>query len=123
MAKRYGMEVPLADLFYSSPYDAVLPSAETGRHLGTAKLNGADCEHLVFESRSIDWEIWIQSGDSPLPRKLVITYKTVEGAPRYRASLDHWNVSPTFSSKLFEFKAPKGATKLDVLPIKAAKDG
>lgn len=116
MAERYGVAVPLADLFYSSPYDAILPATETGRHLGKVKLEGVECDHLVFEGQLIDWQIWIETGDRPLPRKMVITYKTAEGAPRYRATLNDWNLSPRFSSNLFEFQPPKGATRLDVLP-------
>ena len=117
MADRYGVTVPLADLFYSDAYGALLPAAQTGRLLGTSSVEGMECHHLAFEGKAIDWQIWIQTGDQPLPRKIVITYKTSEGAPRYRCTIDNWDLSPTFSASLFEFRAPQGTTRLDVLPV------
>ena len=40
------------------------------------------CHHLAFEQATIDWQLWIDAGKDPLPRKLVITYKTEDEVPQ-----------------------------------------
>ena len=76
----------------------------------------------------MDWEIWIEDGPKPLPRRLVLTDKSVAGSPQMTAHLSDWNLAPSFSADYFTFKPPQNAQKikfLDVasaaMPAKAAK--
>ncbi len=66
---------------------------------------------------TIDWETWIESGDKPLPRKLVITYKQQPGSPRFVATIRNWKLSPTFKPGFFEFKPPAKAEQIEMLPV------
>ena len=68
---------------------------------------------------SIDWQIWIQKGDNPLPRKLVITTKTDEARPQSTAVYT-WNLAPSFNDAAFTFDPPAGAGKVVLAEIKAA---
>jgi len=68
----------------------------------------------------VDWQIWIQTGDTPLPMKYVITSKWLTGAPQYTASFRNWNTNPKIDASQFEFTAPKGAQKLDSIAVNEA---
>ena len=49
----------------------------SGLHL----VRGIQCHHLVFIQDDIDWQIWIENSQTPLPRKMVITSKWLAGGP------------------------------------------
>lgn len=121
LAEEYGAAQPLADLLYSSVYDALLPAAETGRHLGLSNVGETICDHLLFEGEAVDWQIWIDAGARHLPRKLVITYRLAEGNPQYEATFDEWDLSPTFAPDIFEFTPPQGAEEITVVPMAERK--
>jgi hypothetical protein len=110
-----GLDAAGADLLIADPYSALMTDVESGMHVGTGIVGGVECEHLAFRGPTVDWQIWIQTGDKPLPMKYVITTKWVTGAPQYTIRLHDWNVAPTFDPKLFVFTPPAGAKKLDSL--------
>ena len=90
----YGIVLPLADLLYSDPYRVLIAGVTYGRYLGLHQAAGVPCHHLVFAQDTIEWQIWIDAGDQPLPRKLVITYVLEEGEPQYSATIRRWNLGP-----------------------------
>jgi hypothetical protein len=81
------------------------------------------CHHLAFRQKTIDWQIWIQDGDKPLPRKMVITYKRDAGGPQFTARLSRWNVKPKLSKDTFEFEPPADAKKVDLLKVFGSPKG
>lgn len=105
---KYGLEWPLADLL--AP-ESLARNVKSGMDLGKSRVAGVVCDHYVFRQDDIDWQIWIQEGKIPLPRKIVITTKGVEGAPQH-ASVLSWNLSPRLRESAFRFAAPKSAQKI-----------
>ena len=59
----------------------------------------------------MDWQLWIEADDTPLPRKMVITTTQEKKYPQYVAVMN-WNLSPKISNKLFTFLPPKDAYKI-----------
>jgi len=55
-----------------------------------AVVDGVECEHLAFRGVDTDWQIWIETGARPVPRKYVITSKTLAGAPQYTLRIKDW---------------------------------
>ena len=113
MAERYGIVAPLADLLYSDPYAVLTEGVLYGRYLGLHRAAGVLCHHLAFVQDTIEWQIWIDAGDDPLPRKFVITYVREPGEPQYSAILHKWHLDPAFPQGLFAFQAPPGAERVD----------
>jgi hypothetical protein len=107
----YGYGVPLEDLFrWGSPaWSADGITAATD--LGPAVVLGTTCQQYAFRDAEIDWQIWIQKGDFPLPRKIVITTKTDEARPQHSAVYT-WNLAPSFNAATFTFDPPAGAGKV-----------
>ena len=116
MFERFGFSVPTADLVYADPYSTLTASVDSGFVIGLHSVQGVQCHHLFFSQESIDWQIWIEDGPRPLPRKLLITYKDEPGSPQYAVQLSHWDLSPRISDAYFEFHPPAGADRIEFLP-------
>ena len=78
---------PLADLLYSDlSHLSDLPVS--GAYVGESYLEGMACDHLAFRGESVDWQVWVDRGEKPLIRKVVITYKELPGGPQFIAHLE-----------------------------------
>jgi len=123
VAEKYRVVLPLADLLYADPYAVLAEGITYGRYLGLHQAAGVTCHHLAFAQRTIEWQIWIDAGEQPLPRKLVITYVLEEGEPQYSATIRRWNLDPRFPEGLFSFEAPEGARKVELTAAEASRAG
>ena len=122
LAEQYGFSVPTADLVYADPYSTLTGNVVEGALVGRRAVDGTPCHHLAFSQQAIDWQIWIEDGPRPLPRRLVITYKLEPGSPQYRARLSSWEFEPHLSDGYFEFHRPPGADEIEFLPVLPAGD-
>lgn len=109
-----GVAMPGTDLLLSNAYDVLMSSVIQSQHIGQGMIDGVECEHLAFRGADIDWQIWIESGARPLPRKYVITSKAVTGAPQYTLRLKDWKTDAVVDADTFVFKPPAGVTKVDL---------
>lgn len=108
---RFGMELPLVDLFrWGAAGEAPTPFT-VAMDLGPSTVDGVTCEQYAFRQEGLDWQIWIQRGDHPLPRRLVLTTLTDEARPQYAATYA-WNLAPSFNEATFTFVPPKGAQRI-----------
>ena len=119
----YGIAMPLMDLLYADPYSVLTETVTYGRYLGIHQAAGVPCHHLVFSQATVEWQIWIDAGDEPLPRKLVITYVQEPGEPQYTATIRRWSLTPNFPEDLFTFVAPEDAQKVDASAMKRPREG
>lgn len=112
----FGSSVPVADFLYPDPYRTLSESVLTGFVVGEHSVNGIRSHHLAFTQETIDWQIWVEVGPRPVPRKLVITYREEPGSPQYIAELSEWNFEPRLSEHYFTFHPPDGADEIEFLP-------
>ena len=118
----YGFSVPIADLVYSDPYRTLIENVDSGFVVGRHAVDGVLCHHLAFSQESIDWQLWIEDGPRPVPRKLVITYKDEPGSPRYIARISSWDFQPRFSKNYFEFDAPADSGEIEFMTIETVSE-
>ena len=118
----YGFSVPIADLVYSDPYRTLIENVQAGFVVGRHAVDGVPCDHLAFAQEAIDWQIWIEDGPRPVPRKLVITYKSEPGSPQYIARLSGWDFQPRISEDYFEFDPPAGSGEIEFLPVEVVPE-
>jgi hypothetical protein len=111
---RTGGAMPGGDLLLSNSYDVLTSDAVEAHHVGQGVVDGVECEHLAFRGHDTDWQIWIQAGPQPIPRKYVITSKTLAGAPQYTLRIRNWKTDPIADADAFSFKPPEGATKVSL---------
>lgn len=108
------IEAPGADLLLSGAYDEMMKDVLDAKHIGRGVIGGVECEHLAFRNADTDWQIWIEVGPKPIPRKYVITSKAVTGAPQYTLLMRDWQTDAQIASDAYTFKAPADAKKIDV---------
>jgi hypothetical protein len=121
LVDEYSVVLPLIDLLYSDPYAVLSEGVSYGRYLGIHLAAGVPCHHLAFSQDTIEWQIWIDAGDKPLPRKLVISYVQEPGEPQYSATLRRWNLESQVPEGLFTFEAPEGAHKIDAKAMEGGR--
>jgi hypothetical protein len=115
-----GTVIPLADLLYTDVYARLMGDVQRGVYLGIHEAAGVPCHHVSFEQATIDWQLWIDTGPEPLPRKLVIAYKTEDEVPQYAVTIRKWNLQAQLPDALFAFTRPQGATRIDVVAFGAS---
>jgi hypothetical protein len=110
---RFNTPMPVAGFLLKDPYAKMMEGVKTAFDAGTAQIDGVACRHFAFSEEDADWQVWIEEGAKPLPRRLAVTYKKVPGSPRVLVALSDWNLSPTIPAGTFTFTPPAGATKVD----------
>jgi hypothetical protein len=94
---------PAGDFIYTDAFDILMEGVYSGFVVGPAVVQGALCDHLAFSAPGTDWQVWIQQGDRPLPRKVVITSRDVVNAPQFTVIIRDWDLAPDVSDDRFRF--------------------
>jgi hypothetical protein len=108
---------PAGDLLYRNAYEILMEDVVSGFYVGLSVVDGVKCNHLAFRGNEVDWQIWIEDGDKPLPKKFVITTKWMTGAPQFTVVVKSWNLSPKLTEDMFTFEPPKDAQKIDFIRL------
>jgi hypothetical protein len=114
---RFGVTTPLADLLSHRTREVMRAELQTARHLGPGIVGDHECDHLAFTGENIDWQIWVDSGEKTLLRKLVITYKSLEGQPEYELLMLNMTPLPEIPDEEFAFVPPQGADEIEILVL------
>lgn len=117
LQQRYGVEVPLSDLFLWGTPEAPLDKIDSAMNAGQDIIGADLCDHYAFRQGSFDWQIWITTGAKPLPRKLVITDRSDDARPQ-SVSLISWDLKPAFKDTVFKFSPRKGSKQIELVPLK-----
>jgi hypothetical protein len=115
----YGIEIPLVDLFKWGADNSAIKKITSAIDLGPSTVQGITCEHYAFRQEGLDWQIWIQLGEYPLPRKLVIRTLTDDAKPQHTSNLV-WNLAPSYNEAAFAFDPPAGALRIALKDVNAA---
>lgn len=121
LAMKHGMAMPLADFLFSDPHKVLTAGVLAGEVIGAARVEGAECAQLLFTQDNVDWQIWIETGGSHLPRKIVIDYKHQPGRPQFEAVLTEWNLQPAAGDDAFTPSLPADAKQVDMSRLLDAK--
>jgi hypothetical protein len=112
LEEKFELEMPLVDFFRWNDPDAVLGDITSAQDAGPATIDGVTTQHYLLRQNGLDWQIWIQNGDFPLPKKVVLTTTTDEARPQYSVVYT-WNLAPSFNAASFQFVAPADAKKIE----------
>lgn len=107
--EKYGVDLPLQDLFRWGENPATTQKPFEGIVVGDSRVVDWDTEHYAFRQEGVDFQVWVEKGDKPLPRKLVINSLADETQPQYVAVMN-WNLSPKIDAAVFTF-APDANSK------------
>jgi hypothetical protein len=107
-ATKYGVTVPLDDLFAWDRGDTDHSAITSAHVVGPARIAGQDTIQYAFRQPGIDWQIWIATGDKPLPLKVVIVASNDPDRPQFEADLK-WDTAARFTADTFAFTPPADA--------------
>lgn len=99
--EKLGFSPPLSDFASQDPYKILIENVQFGFYVGLHDVEGIACHHLAFVEKYIDWQVWIEDSNQLVPRKLVITYKTLDGSPQYTAIFSDWDLTARLPDSLF----------------------
>ena len=117
-SERFGIAMPLEDLLRSDPRTDLLEKVNSGTYIGPVDVMGVPCEHLAFSQDNIDWQLWIETGARPVPKKFLITYKDEAGSPQFTAVFSNWDFVTTLPDFVFKFEPPPGASQIPIKEIR-----
>ena len=110
---------PASEILYKNAAEKMLKESSSGFVVGPSVVGGVKCTHLAFRGAEVDWQIWIEDGDKPLPRKFILTSKKVAGEPQFTVLIRNWDMAPKLTNSEFSFTPPKGAKKIEFLQLTA----
>lgn len=108
---------PAAELLYKNAAERMLKESTSGFVVGPSVVAGVKSTHLAFRGAEVDWQIWIEDGNKPLPRKFILTSKKVSGEPQFTVLIRNWDIAPKLTDREFSFTAPKVAKKIEFLQL------
>jgi hypothetical protein len=120
LSTEYGIVYPLPDLFLWAASDAPAYNVQSATFIGPARIAEADTDHYLFRQQDVDWQLWLQRGDKPVPRKIVITDRSNPAQPSFSAMLQ-WNPDVQLTDDRFEFAPPADATQIDMATMSQEK--
>jgi hypothetical protein len=112
------LTLPLSNFAYSDPCARIRKQIIYGGYIGVNDVSGTDCDHLAFSSSTTDLQLWLDRSGKPVPRKIVINYRTEPGSPEYIAVLSDWKFPKQISGTKFTPRIPKDAKRIEFLKVK-----
>jgi hypothetical protein len=108
---RYGIVLPLADFIHMAAAEDLYQNITAAGHVGVSRIDGVECDHLAVRQPNVDWQVWIEKTNTPVPRKIVITTKKQPTQPQYESTLK-WDLTPEIDGDVFTFDIPPDAARI-----------
>jgi len=121
LSAEYAVQMPTADLLYSSPYDALMTPETKGGWVDVQTVGSTETDHLAYQQGTIDWDLWL-SKDRHLPVKVKFVYKQAPGQPSVTVMYSDLDLSPTVSDDTFVAKIPEGFNRIKIVRHATVED-
>jgi hypothetical protein len=112
----YGVEVPLADLFYlgtkGSKADA--NNIISAYYVSDSTIDGSVCAHYAYRTATANFQVWIPKEGEPLPCKIVRDIPDDPARPQYTAVLT-WKPHEKFSEDVFTFTPTGDVQRIEMV--------
>jgi hypothetical protein len=114
--EKLGMTAPLTDFLFND-LDHLAKNVTSSVYVGITTVGDYRCHHLKFSQENINWAIWIEEGNNPVPRKISIEYKEIPQRPTYSAIFTKWDFDIDLTDEEFVFIPPDGSEKIEFLLV------
>jgi hypothetical protein len=122
VSARYGIEFPLADLFFWGTERLPANAIKSAVTIGPGRVHGEACRHYAYRQADVDFQLCIADGNHPLPLKLVITTTAQPEQPQYEVRMT-WDLKPHLAADEFTFTPPRDALPVTFRPMPAVAAG
>jgi hypothetical protein len=117
---QYGLQLPMVDLFRWGTDQAPLDQLTSAKYIGPATVDGVQTDQYAFRQEGADWQLWIQRGDKPVPRKILITTTDDPARPQHSVEMA-WRFDDRQPDSTFTFNPPKTAAQIELRQLDAAQ--
>lgn len=107
-----GTNDQLRGFFSMNLTESLAGMVTSGHYIGEATIAGVPCDHLALRSDAEDVQLWVTQGDRPVPRRIVVIYRKLEGQPRFWAQFNSWDFAPKLAEGTFDFAPPAHAERV-----------
>jgi hypothetical protein len=114
---KFGVHIPLAALAYENTYEALMEGVQNGYYTGLHLVDGILCHHLLFIDDDTEWQIWIQDGPNPVPRKYVVKYGMDDRDYQFVALINNWDFNEYAPDEMFNFIPPPGSAPIEFIKL------
>jgi hypothetical protein len=115
LAEQLAMPMPMADFFYSSPYEALIGPESTGGYVGREPVDGVACVHVAYQHPAVDWDLWVPEKGDPLPKKFRITDKTSTRPRTAEVVFNGWTLGVVVTDATFVPEVPAGYERIPLV--------
>jgi hypothetical protein len=116
MNKRYGVVLPLADLFRWDAGTADEVGISNALYINDQEVDGQLCAHYAYRQPGVDWQLWVHLGPRPMACQLVIVRQDAEGKPRHSVRY-RWIEDKPAPASTFDFVPPEGVRAVPLREI------
>jgi hypothetical protein len=111
-----GVLLPAADLFFSRAYPLMTADLSAAVVVGKALVGGIKCHHLLFVRPGAEFQVWVEDGARPWPRKYVVTETDTPEKLSITTFLTDWSDAPAVDDAQFAFVPPAGTSETRFIP-------
>ena len=119
--KNFNLTIALADLAGANLCEHISTGISNGSYIGENIVQGVKAYHFGFDKNNMHYQLWVETGDKPLIRKIVITQPSKPYSLQWSATITGWNFDPKLQDSLFAFVPPDGAEKIDFAPVQTVR--
>ena len=114
LSAEYAIQMPTADLLYSSPYDALMTPDIKGGWVDVQTIGNLRSDHLAYQQKAVDWDLWLNQ-EGHLPLKVKFVYKNAPGQPSVTVTYSDMDRSPQVTDDTFVAKVPDGYNRIRIM--------
>jgi hypothetical protein len=114
---KFGVHIPLVALAFENTFEALMEGVQDGYYAGLHSVDGILCHHLLFLDDDTEWQIWIEDGPNPDPRKYVVKYSMDDRDYLFVAMINNWDFNEYAPDEMFNFIAPFGSVPIEFINL------
>jgi len=112
-----GLVIPASDFVYPNAYELLMKDVSAAKMIGKTVVNGVKCDHLLFRSKGVDFQICVADGKQPIPVKLVVTDTGTPELLSVTTIISDFKPAPNVPDSRFNFVPPKGAKPIAFMHV------
>lgn len=111
----YGISLPILDLARSEFGENIIKNVKKSAYVGLSDVGGIACHHVALAKENLSIQLWIEVGEKPVPRKVLITSKNNPAMPNWSYVITDWTSTPKLYDGWTTFVPKPGMKKIDFL--------
>ena len=116
------IEIPIADLFDLGTAHSPINRLRSAFLVGKSEVEGTEADHFAYRGRDRDWQLWIRTGDKPVPLKFTLVDRRQPTQPRYSVTLN-WIERGEIADAEFTFTPSVEQRRIEILRISTVQRG